>query len=548
MREQFSIRHRSSNKQDNNNNDELSGGLRVSIPTDIHPIETVKTPSKKTRPPTNPPLLKGALNYSSPIPMVDLTTSHYASSHVIAKVPMKIYQKILKLISEKEQVEKNVIIKGSWTDEEDDILKNLVKTHGAKRWSFIATHLRGRVGKQCRERYLNHLDPHINKKEWTLEEDKLILRMHETNGNQWAKISRKLIGRTANAVKNHWNSTLKRKIERTKEETKNKNISYEEILARHHRVTIEEVRAAQEPLEIEEEEEQEQEEQEEQEEEEIIRRHKKKRMTTTTTRGKRRRAKTRKMKGSATHRMLLEQQEQQEQEQQIPKIQITKTNEEEEEEDMMMETELNEEDMQAFQMIDLAATTTTSAAALGPFEAHGVHIKEDDIVTKSTTRKRKQRPVTYHHEEEEDDDMFFQNLEPVTKRKRLTLEEENELSEAPLVEETMMFKRLNTTKKNKEEREIFGSLSISMMDDDVLGAGIVGHQIQPTLLSTTTSAATPTSFGKATIISPHHHKQNELFQDAFWTPTHFKGSATSTNLYFDDFQDLLPSSYTSSSA
>jgi hypothetical protein len=107
-------------------------------------------------------------------------------------------------------------IKGSWTEEEDKKLVDLVKKYGAKRWSFIASHLKGRIGKQCRERYLNHLDPKINKKAWTNHEDSVIVEMHSKHGNQWAKISRMLPGRTANAIKNHWNSTLSRRLEKLK--------------------------------------------------------------------------------------------------------------------------------------------------------------------------------------------------------------------------------------------------------------------------------------------------------------------------------------------
>jgi hypothetical protein len=62
--------------------------------------------------------------------------------------------------------------KGTWTDEEDDLLKRMVIEHGAKGWNYIASILPGRVGKQCRERWHNHLDPVIIKEKWTLEEDK----------------------------------------------------------------------------------------------------------------------------------------------------------------------------------------------------------------------------------------------------------------------------------------------------------------------------------------------------------------------------------------
>ena len=37
--------------------------------------------------------------------------------------------------------------------QEDDMVVELVGRYGPKRWSLIAAHLKGRIGKQCRERY-----------------------------------------------------------------------------------------------------------------------------------------------------------------------------------------------------------------------------------------------------------------------------------------------------------------------------------------------------------------------------------------------------------
>lgn len=92
------------------------------------------------------------------------------------------------------------------------LLVRLVEQHGLRRWSHIAKMLNGRIGKQCRERWHNHLRPNIKKDTWSEEEDMVLIQAHSEIGNKWAEIAKRLPGRTENSIKNRWNATKRRQF------------------------------------------------------------------------------------------------------------------------------------------------------------------------------------------------------------------------------------------------------------------------------------------------------------------------------------------------
>jgi hypothetical protein len=101
------------------------------------------------------------------------------------------------------------ISKMRWTSEEDQLLVQTVELHGTGDWSAVARALPQRNGKQCRERWINQLNPALKLEVWTAEEDHALLRLVSVQGHQWAKIAPFLHGRSVTSTKNRFSYLMR---------------------------------------------------------------------------------------------------------------------------------------------------------------------------------------------------------------------------------------------------------------------------------------------------------------------------------------------------
>lgn len=105
----------------------------------------------------------------------------------------------------------------AWTKEEDALLLSIVKTmQMPMKWSIVAQSLPDRTGKQCRERYVNHLNPRLKVTDWNALEDSMVFHLYNSIGSHWAKMSKIIPGRTDNGIKNRFHN-LRRQFEREDE-------------------------------------------------------------------------------------------------------------------------------------------------------------------------------------------------------------------------------------------------------------------------------------------------------------------------------------------
>ena len=107
-----------------------------------------------------------------------------------------------------------------WAPEEDSLLTVLVNINGTNKWKKTQSSLIEQIphfeksAKQCRERWHNYLNPHIQKNEWTELEVDTLFQNHKIYGSKWSLIGKSLSGRTDNAIKNVFYCRMRKMVRR----------------------------------------------------------------------------------------------------------------------------------------------------------------------------------------------------------------------------------------------------------------------------------------------------------------------------------------------
>lgn len=100
--------------------------------------------------------------------------------------------------------------KGNWLPEEDELLLHWVTNYGPCKWTQCSKSIKGRCGKQCRERWVNILNPCVKKGKWSHQEQTLIFESLNFHLTAWSTIAKVLPGRTENSIKNYFYSSVRR--------------------------------------------------------------------------------------------------------------------------------------------------------------------------------------------------------------------------------------------------------------------------------------------------------------------------------------------------
>ncbi|EAY03753.1 Myb-like DNA-binding domain containing protein [Trichomonas vaginalis G3] len=97
-----------------------------------------------------------------------------------------------------------------FTKDEDERLLKIIRQLGTRDWESIASCMKNRSPRQCRERWTNYLMPDLSSAPWTPEEDELLEKLYKIYGSKWSKIAAHLPNRSANIVRNRYRNNSRK--------------------------------------------------------------------------------------------------------------------------------------------------------------------------------------------------------------------------------------------------------------------------------------------------------------------------------------------------
>lgn len=158
------------------------------------------------------------------------------SSLLNNKTPLQCFYRFRKINPE--------IKKSKWTKEEDILIISLQEKYGNS-WSLFSKTLKNRTPKQIRDRFINNLDPNVQRGNFSVDEDLKILELRNLYGNKWSKISEHFENRTSDIIKTRYYSSVRNKVkllyflksldkDENCKSSNEKNIKVEEEKSKYH--------------------------------------------------------------------------------------------------------------------------------------------------------------------------------------------------------------------------------------------------------------------------------------------------------------------------
>ena len=103
-------------------------------------------------------------------------------------------------------------LKGKWTPEEDEQLMAAIKIYGTQNWQAVAQLIDGRTGQQCLHRYEKAINPEIKRGRWASDEDDLLKKavspFLDSQRINWSAVQKSIPGRTDVQCRERWVNVL----------------------------------------------------------------------------------------------------------------------------------------------------------------------------------------------------------------------------------------------------------------------------------------------------------------------------------------------------